>query len=144
VNEPLLATLLKDAYYQLDPPKTAGREQYGAEFVARFGQLSRQDALATAAALTARTITAAIKKYNNIAEVIVSGGGAHNSYLMEQIRALLPIPVKTSAEYGIDIDAKEAIAFAVLAYEAFHGRPGNVPSATGASRAVTCGKRAVP
>ena len=100
--------------------------------------------MATAAALTARTIAEAIQKYSGIAEVIVSGGGAHNSFLMEQIGALVPLTVKTSAEYGVDIDAKEAIAFAVLAYESFHGRPGNVPSATGAARAVICGKSAVP
>ena len=144
VNEPLLAALLKDVYYLLDPPKTAGREQYGAEFVALFNKLSREDALATAAALTTRTIAQAIGKYGGIAEVIVSGGGAHNVFLMEQLRALVPLTVKTSADYGIDIDAKEAIAFAVLAYESFHGRPGNVPSATGASRAVICGKSASP
>ena len=144
VHEPLLAALLEDAYYKLEPPKTAGREQYGAEFLAAFQHLPREDAVSTAAALTARAIAAAIKKYSGIAEVIVSGGGAHNSFLMEQIGALLPLTVKTSAEYGIDIDAKEAIAFAVLAYESFHGRPGNVPSATGAARAVICGKSAVP
>ncbi len=136
--------MLDDAYYKRDAPKTAGREQFGAEFVAAFRKLDRADGLATAAALTARTIAAAIGKYTGISEVIVSGGGAHNRFLMEQIGALLPISLKTSAEFGIDIDAKEAIAFAILAYEAFHGRPGNVPSATGATRAVICGKRATP
>ena len=144
VNEPLLTSLLDDAYYRLGPPKTAGREQYGAGFVASFDGLSKEDALATAAALTVRTIAQAIGKYSGISEVIVSGGGAHNGFLMEQLRAIVPLTVKTSADYGIDIEAKEAIAFAVLAYESFHARPGNVPSATGATRAVICGKRATP
>ncbi len=76
--------------------------------------------------------------------MIVSGGGAHNSFLMDRLRATLKLPVKTSADYGIDIDAKEAIAFAILAYESFHGRPGNVPSATGARRASILGKSCVP
>ena len=144
VNEPLLAALLNDSYFPLGPPKTAGREQYGEQFMAAFHEIPKQDAVATALALTARTIAQAIGNYKGIAEVIVSGGGAHNGFLMEQIRSLLPLTVKTSAEYGIDIDAKEAIAFAVLAYESFNGRPGNVPSATGADRAVICGKRVSP
>ncbi len=145
VDQRLLETLLADDYYRRDPPKTAGREQYGAQFVAAFSRLSREDAAATATELTARTISDAIDAYTGIAEVIASGGGAHNSYLMERLRQLLPgHQIKTTADFGIDVDAKEAIAFAVLAYESFHGRGGNVPSATGAARAVILGKCCVP
>jgi anhydro-N-acetylmuramic acid kinase len=78
-------------------------------------------------------------------EVIVSGGGAHNRYLMERLRANLPgRRVVTSAECGIDIDAKEAVLFAVLAYESWRGRPSNVPSATGARQATVLGKLCRP
>lgn len=134
VNEALLAELLKDEYYRRSPPKTAGREQYGAEFL-RTGIDIR-----TAAELTARTIALSIGRYPGIREVIVSGGGAHNGFLMERLRAILPQRVFDAREFGVDADAKEALLFALLAYESFHGRPGNVPAATGARRAVVLGK----
>lgn len=135
VHQALLDQLLHDPYYAAQPPKTAGREQYGPDFVARTGI-----DIATAAELTARTIAMAIRNYE-AGEIIVSGGGVHNGYLMERIRALLPgVRVATSAEYGMDIDAKEAVLFAVLAYESWFGRPCNVPSATGARLAVVLGK----
>jgi len=134
LNERLLEELLKDPYYRKAPPKTAGREQYGEEF------LSSGIDVTTAAELTARTIQIAVEQYPETREVIVSGGGAHNSYLMERLRATLKPEVVTSAELGVNIDAKEAILFAVLAYESFRGRPGNVPSATGAREAVVLGK----
>jgi anhydro-N-acetylmuramic acid kinase len=135
VNAGLLAGLLEDPYYSAPPPKTAGREQYGPEFIARTGI-----DLTTAAELTAETIARAIARYP-ADEVIVSGGGAHNAYLMERLSALLHgRRVATSAEFGMDIDAKEAVLFAVLAYETWNGRPSNLPSATGARRAVVLGK----
>jgi anhydro-N-acetylmuramic acid kinase len=135
VNHELLDRLLEDPYYSTPPPKTAGREQYGPDFLARTGI-----DITTAAELTARTIAMAIHDYQ-AEEVIVSGGGVHNRFLMERIGALLPgIRVATSAEYGMDIDAKEAVLFAVLAYESWFARPCNVPSATGAKRAVVLGK----
>lgn len=134
VNEALLTELLKDDYYHRPSPKTAGREQYGAAFL-RSGI-----DLATAAELTVQTIALGIGRYDGIDEVIVSGGGAHNVYLMERLRAVLPQRVSTASDYGVDIDAKEAVLFALLAFETFHGRPGNVPSATGASRPVVLGK----
>ncbi len=73
-------------------------------------------------------------------EVIVSGGGALNPTLMGMLRAeLAPAHVITSDDLGLPAEAKEAVAFAVLAYETWHGRPGNLPSATGARRAVVLG-----
>lgn len=144
VQPGLLQSLLADTYYRKPPPKTAGREQYGAEFAMAFRELSREDAVATATELTARTIADAIQQCPGIDEVIVSGGGAHNNFLMERLQALIRPSVKTCADYGIDIDGKEAILFAFLAYESFHGRCCNVPSATGARRPVICGKSAVP
>jgi anhydro-N-acetylmuramic acid kinase len=135
VNAALLERLLADPYYRRAPPKTSGREQYGDEFVRR----TNID-IATATELTARTIALAIGRYPETREVIVSGGGAHNSYLMERIPALVNARVTTSAEFGIGVDAKEAILFAVLAYETFHGRAGNLPSATGARKPMILGK----
>ena len=73
-------------------------------------------------------------------EVIVSGGGAHNCYLLERLRTLVPPAVRTSTELGVNVDSKEAVLFALLAYETWHGRPSNVPSATGARRPVILGK----
>jgi len=135
VNAALLERLLADPYYQRAPPKTSGREQYGDEFVRR----TNID-IATATELTARTIALAIGRYPETREVIVSGGGAHNGYLMQRIRALVNARVTTSAEFGVGVDTKEAILFAVLAYETFHRRAGNLPSATGARKPMILGK----
>jgi anhydro-N-acetylmuramic acid kinase len=135
VNAALLERLLADPYYHRDPPKASGREQYGDEFVHH----SNID-IATATELTARTIALAIGRYPAAHEVIVSGGGAHNGYLMERLRALVHARVTTSVECGIGVDTKEAILFAVLAYETFQGRPGNLPSATAAGKPMILGK----
>jgi anhydro-N-acetylmuramic acid kinase len=142
VNANLLAELLADRYYRRRPPKSAGREQFGREFVARLvaTRLPLPDLIATATALTAATIARACPRAGNW-DLVVSGGGAHNRQLMGYLAAFLPaFTVRTSAEFGIDIDAKEAIAFAVLAYQTWHGRASNLPSATGARRAVVLGK----
>jgi anhydro-N-acetylmuramic acid kinase len=135
INTELLDRLLADPYYHRDPPKSCGREQYGADFVRRTGI-----DIATAMELTVRTIALAVGRYPETREVIVSGGGSHNGYLMERLRALLPPRVTTSAEFGIDLDAKEAILFALLAYQTHQRRAGNVPSATGARKPVILGK----
>ena len=135
VNAELLDRLLSDPYYAREPPKSCGREQYGADFVHQTGI-----DIATATELTARTIARAIGRYPNTREVIVSGGGVHNRYLMERLRALLRARVTTSAEFGIGVDSKESILFALLAYQTYHGRPGNVPSATGARKPMILGK----
>jgi anhydro-N-acetylmuramic acid kinase len=135
VNEALLTKLLDDPYYHRPPPKSCGREQYGADFIR-----DRGIDLATAAELTVRTIALAIARYPEVTEVIVSGGGAHNLYMMERLRASMRPRVTTSAEFGIDVDAKEAILFAVLAYQTYHRRPSNIPSATGARKPVILGK----
>ena len=135
VNAALLERLLADPYYQRHPPKSCGREQYGSDFVR-----STAIDVATATELTVRSIALAIDRYPKTREVIVSGGGAHNRFLMERLQAGLKARVTTSAEFGIDVDAKEAILFAVLAYETHHRRAGNLPSATGARRRMILGK----
>ncbi len=135
VNAALLERLLADPYYRREPPKSCGREQYGAEFVRETGI-----DIATAAELTARTIALAVGRYPATREVIVSGGGAHNRHLMERLGALVDARVTTTAEFGIGVDTKEAILFALLAYQTYHGRAGNVPSATGARKPMILGK----
>ena len=135
VDRALLERLLADPYYYRDPPKSCGREQYGAEFVHQSGI-----DIATATELTSRTIALAIGRYPATGEVIVSGGGAHNRYLLERLTELITARVTTTAEFGISVDAKEAILFALLAYQTFHGRAGNLPSATGARKPVILGK----
>jgi anhydro-N-acetylmuramic acid kinase len=143
VNSRLLTAMLDDPYFALDPPKACGREQFGREFVAGLMTIGipLPDLIATATELTARTIALAIANRPGISEVIASGGGVHNRFLMRRLRALLPdLKIGTSADHGIDPDAKEAIAFAILAYEFIERRAGNLPSATGARHAVLLGK----
>jgi anhydro-N-acetylmuramic acid kinase len=143
IHARLLDSMLRDPYFVLDPPKTAGREQFGQQFANGLiaTGLPVEDLIATATELTAQSIARAISGRDRIREVIASGGGVHNRQLMRRLAELLPdLNVTTSADYGIDPDAKEAIAFAVLAYEFVEGRPGNLPSATGARRAVLLGR----
>ena len=147
VNQALLDGILADSYYRRRPPKTAGREQYGTEFIAKLKRtgLPLRDLIATATALTAATIASGIERFVRpwmpVSDVIASGGGVRNATLMAYLQAFLPgVRIAKSDEFGIDADAKEAVAFAVLAYETFRKRPSNVPSATGARRLVVLGK----
>ncbi len=141
VHQRLLTAMLGDPYFKMTPPKSTGRERFGREFV--NGLIATgvpfEDLIATAAEFTAHSITLAIPPG---ADVIASGGGVHNKWLMQRLTELLPkgAAIKTSAEYGIDLDAKEAIAFAVLAYQYAKKQPGNLPSVTGARRPVLLGK----
>ncbi len=143
VNRVLLGMLLTDEYYHRKPPKSAGREQYGAAFVEHMkrSKLPLADLAATATALTSTTIAEAVRRYQGKeTDLIASGGGVHNPLLMSQLIALLPgVNVSLSTDHGIDADGKEAIAFAILAYQTWKRRPGNVPRATGARRPVVLG-----
>jgi anhydro-N-acetylmuramic acid kinase len=144
VNRNLLDELLRDPYYSRKPPKSTGREQYGAEFLERLrqSQLPAEDLIATATVLTAATIALGIRQWvAGSAEVVVSGGGSHNPQILHQLSAYLPdASIATTADFGVHVDAKEAVAFALLAHETWRGKPSNVPSATGARRAVILGK----
>jgi len=148
VDEALLGEWLAEPYFRLPPPKTTGRELFGTQFGAAAWEracaagLSAADIVASLTAFTARSIAQAYRDFlpRPPDEVIVSGGGARNPALMARLRAELPAArVVTSDELGLPGDAKEAFAFAVLAYETWHGRPGNLPAATGAQRAVVLG-----
>ncbi len=148
VDEALLAELLAEPYLHQPPPKTTGRELFGAQFGARVwargsaAGLAPADIVATLTAFTARSIAQAYHDFlpRFPDEVIVSGGGARNPSLMALVReSLAPARVLTSADLGLPVEAKEAVAFAVLAYETWHGRPGNLPAATGARHPVVLG-----
>jgi anhydro-N-acetylmuramic acid kinase len=142
VNAALLNRLLNDSYLKKSPPKTTGRERYGEAYVKGFGKIPFNDLIATLTVFTAETIALGIRRFVSfkVDEVIASGGGVHNLTLMNHLRSLLPVPIKTSDEFGIPVDAKEAIAFAVLGFETWNRRASNVPSATGAKRSVVLGK----
>jgi anhydro-N-acetylmuramic acid kinase len=147
----LLDQLLRDKYFLKRPPKTAGREQYGENYLRRVlahreaRRARPQDVIRTATILTALSIVDAFHRYvqprTKVAETIISGGGTHNPLLVAQLQAALPgILLRTSGELGVPEDAKEAFAFALLAWETLHRRPANVPAATGARKAVVLGK----
>ncbi len=147
----LLDMLLMHPYLRLKPPKTAGREQFGDAFareIIKWGDShgTRPNALIrTATLFTPLSIAEALHRFvlprTKVHELIVSGGGARNPLMMAQLAASLPgITIRTSDEFGIPSQAKEAFAFAILAYEAFHGRANNLPSATGAGRPAVLGK----
>ncbi len=155
VIEPVLAKALANPYFMLRPPRTAGREQFGREYAARFlADCKRhskrpEDALATATALTAETITRSYEAFIHNAmrgskvDYIVSGGGARNRTLMAMLmQRLEPLGCKltTSEEFGLPAEAKEAVAFALLAWLTWHHLPGNVPRATGAARPAILGQ----
>jgi anhydro-N-acetylmuramic acid kinase len=157
----VLGRLLQRAFFKKQPPKTAGREEFGREFVRDFvricGRCSKQDVLATATALTAKSIADAVRRFvaekSNSArkqafhEMILSGGGTKNSTLIAMLtNELQPLglQLRFSDEFGLPSAAKEAIAFAVMAHETWHRRASNVPSATGAKRAAVLGKISYP
>jgi anhydro-N-acetylmuramic acid kinase len=153
VLEPVLADALRHLFFRRQPPKSAGREQFGKTFVASHFLARRrtrfEDALRTATELTARTIADALEHFVfphvTVNRLIVSGGGGHNRLLITRLKETLPrLEVQLSDNFGLPVDAKEAIAFAVLADRTMHGLPGNLPGVTGARRAVVLGKLVRP
>ena len=151
----LLADLLRADFFHREPPKSTGREAFGADYVddllgaAQSRGLSPEDTMATATLLTAASVYQAYARYvrpeQSIDVLVVSGGGLHNDTLMEMLRnAFSPIPVRSAAAYGLDADAKEALCFAVLAHETVNGVPTNLPSVTGASTPTLLGSLSVP
>lgn len=166
VLDDVINKMLRGRFFSQRPPKTAGREQFGREFTRAFTEACRRDAqstkrkaaraskpdiIATATAFTARSVADAIERHvpahSKFREVIASGGGTRNPTLMAMLaNALAPLDLRlrTSDEFGMPSEAKEAVAFAVLAYETWRRRPSNVPSATGAKRAAVLGKISYP
>lgn len=146
---------LRNPYFALKPPRTAGREQFGRDFAQRFLEVCRresgrpEDALATATALTAESIAKSYSRFvaphlsGAPVDYIVSGGGARNRSLMAMLNARLEpmgCTLAASGDFGMPVEAKEAAAFALLAWYTWHRLPANVPAATGAKRAVLLGQ----
>ena len=160
VIAPALNTALRNPYFVLKPPRTAGREEFGREYAAKFlaacTRLSSkpEDAIATATALTAETIATSYKRFvlrkmragnheSSGVDYIVSGGGARNHALMAMLAQRLEslgCELAASEDFGMPVEAKEAAAFALLAWQTWHRFPGNVPAATGAKRPAILGQ----
>jgi anhydro-N-acetylmuramic acid kinase len=146
VDERLLKRLMQHAYFRRRPPKTTGRETFGCAFtdaVCAESRLAGPDLIATLTALTARSIAQACRRFlpEYPEELILCGGGARNPTLVEMLRReAAPAQIRLIDEFGINADAKEAVAFAVLAVETVRGRPANVPAATGAKHPAILGK----
>jgi anhydro-N-acetylmuramic acid kinase len=147
----LLEKLLADPYLRLKPPKSTGREYFGRTFVEEILTEGRkldarpEDLIRTATIFTALSVVDALNRFvfphTKTAQLIVSGGGARNPLLMGQLEAALaPIELLASEKFGVPEQSKEAYAFALLAYETYHHRPSNLPSATGATRPAILGK----
>jgi anhydro-N-acetylmuramic acid kinase len=161
VLDKVIHRILQRDFFKKEPPKTAGREEFGREFAREFvrncGRCRKQDIVATATALTAKSIADALRRFvvdhsasarkQVFHEMILSGGGAKNSALVAMLVseiAPLRLRLRFSDEFGLPSAAKEAVAFAVLAHETWHRRASNIPSATGAKRAAVLGKISYP
>ena len=158
IIQPVLDRLLTTPYFSTPVPKSCGREEFGPAFahqlLALCKQAPKQDVIATATALTAATVLDAYRcfcwphlgQYAPLAratELIAAGGGTKNLTLMRMLAegfAQLGVKVSTTASAGLPVEAKEAAAFALMGWLTWHGLPGNIPSATGASRSVILGK----
>jgi anhydro-N-acetylmuramic acid kinase len=159
VLEDVVARVLRERYFSAPPPKSCGREEFGAAFTTRFIGACRKaggtdaDCVATVTALTTESILDAYRRFVWVQlgtaaplakiEFCVAGGGTKNRRLMEMLRdglSALGVKVRTTEELGVPSQAKEGVAFALLAWLTWNGLPGNVPSATGAGRPVVLGK----
>lgn len=148
VDQAILAEWMQISFVSKEPPKATGRELYGEPFVleqlARHPDVRPKDFIATATAYTASAIAYNYRHFVfprcPVSEMILSGGGSHNNTLRRMLKELLPrMIVLTQEDLELNSDAKEAVAFAMLAYETMNGRPGNIPAATGASCPVILG-----
>jgi len=155
VLDTVVSELLHQPFFLRRPPKTAGREEFGREFVADFLRRCRrarkEDVVATATAMTAYSIADAVRTLvapssaKRFREMIVSGGGAKNKTLMSMLGSeLTDLKLRTTDELGLPSEAKEAVAFALLAYQTWRRVPSNIPSATGAKRSAVLGKISYP
>lgn len=151
VNEALLKELLSDPYFAKSPPKSTGEELFGSILAERLygmvagGRITLGDLMATALMLTVESICLSYEKFifpeHKVSEAILSGGGCRNAFLVEKLGERLGgIKLTTTDDYGIPADAKEAVAFAILANECISGNAGNLPGVTGARRPVPLGK----
>ena len=150
ICEPLLGEWSRHPFISAAPPKTTGREAFGRQFAhqaikqAQIQNLGAADLVATLTAFTAHTISDYYHRFlfpnYSVDEIYISGGGSRNLTLMRHLKRLFePIPLLPIDAIGISGDAKEAVAFAILANEAIHGHPTNLPQVTGASGPMVLG-----
>jgi|GEM_PF-15457 len=146
VDQELVFRWLEEPFFHLPPPKSTGRELFGREQAHRYVAeaqrrgLAADDLIATVSELTVQSIVLHYRRLvPGLDEVIVGGGGAKNRYLLNRLAEELGVPVRTHEAYGIPSEAKEAMAFALLAYLTVSLLPGNLPGATGASTPVVLG-----
>ena len=145
-NTTLLAQLLMDDYFQLAPPKSTGFEYFNLEWLSKHvdKEIDNADMQSTLCDLTSTSIIRAINQYAGATdEIFICGGGAHNKELMRRLQAITKCPVATTEMLGIHPDWVEAMAFAWLAYQHNHQQTGNLPSVTGANKAVILGKKSL-
>ncbi|MCK4294020.1 MAG: anhydro-N-acetylmuramic acid kinase [Planctomycetes bacterium] len=149
VDKELLSEMLRHPFLRRRPPKSTGREEFGFSYADRLYQKASKNALAgadivaTATAFTAISIAQAYQRFLPAMpdEMILCGGGAHNAALVQMLQQqLLGVKIRRMDEFGISVDAKEAVSFAILAYATIKGLPNNIPAATGAGKAVILGK----
>ncbi len=149
VDKRLLEELLRHPFFRQRPPKSTGREDFGSDFAERIYRraekkgLDAADIVATVTALTAKSIAQVYRRYLKVMpdELILCGGGSHNRTLAEMLHAELPdVKMLSTDDFGISVDAKEAVSFAILAWATIKGMTNNVPTATGAERPVILGK----
>jgi len=152
VLDPVIRELLREPFFKQRPPKTAGREEFGREFVEHFLKLcegaSKQDIVTTATAFTAESIRDSLNRFvirgrHRYKEYVVSGGGAKNATMLAMLANKLKpmgLSIRLSDEFGIPSAAKEAVAFALMAYQTWNRQPSNIPAATGAKRPAILGK----
>jgi anhydro-N-acetylmuramic acid kinase len=148
----VISDVMRGSFFRRKPPKTAGREEFGREFAQNFirrcGRGDKRDIVATATALTAKSVADALRRFvihrtGTYRDFVVSGGGASNPTLMAMLaNELRPLglQIRTSDEFGLPSEAKEAAAFALLAFQTWNRKPSNVPAATGAKWPAILGK----
>lgn len=144
VNKKLLGEMMRHPFLRKLPPKSTGREEFGAAYTGKFVKrsITFEDLLATATAFTAYSIIDAYKKFlpSMPDEIILCGGGARNKTLVKMLRQNMKSRILFTDDFDINSDAKEAVSFAILAYAAIKGIANNIPSATGAKKALILGK----
>jgi anhydro-N-acetylmuramic acid kinase len=143
VRDELLRLLLDNPYFELAPPKSTGKEHFNLSYLLEHlehtSEIDGDDLVATVTALTARTVADSLNRYG-VNEVVASGGGTRNPTLMGMLqRGVADVNLRTTEEWGIPSEAKEAYAFAVLGFLSIHGAAGTVPTCTGAERATVLG-----
>ncbi|MFA6890030.1 MAG: anhydro-N-acetylmuramic acid kinase [Bacilli bacterium] len=139
--------LKQDVFIKRTPPKSTGREQYSHDFMEKmseecqFPRYRCEDIVATMAEFTAYSIAYQYLTFIKTADcAVICGGGSHNLYILKRLREMTQMNIMTGEEFGLNSDAKEAVAFAILGYMTLQGKPSNVPSATGAKHPVVLGQ----